>query len=283
MKDLKSSVYLTVCVSCRESPVLLEENLTALNRQTLDKTWWDIVLLQRGESSPVLKKLLNSQGLTAKILTQAPNRPVHDLRNQALQKIKSSVLFFIDEDVILKNTRHLEILMGFHKQNPDWTVLGGGYLSSEECSFWGRAYNWVARLWMLKNPGLIPAGNLSVKTGPLKPSCRFKSPLKGGFGGEEVFFLNQVRDLGLRSVQKTELDALHLARHTLKDFLSRAILHGQSRAFQNPTDSSYKSAVSFIRQPESFFVKVAGLFYLILVRLTAVLCKVFFKGKDSSS
>jgi len=273
VKNKIRSPVLTVCVSCRETPALLDQNLKALRQQTLDKNKWDIALLLRGTPPPSLEKLLNTLGLSVCIFTQDRNRPIHELRNQAFQKITSSLLFFIDEDVILKNANHLQTLVNLHQQHPEWTVLGGGYLSSKECSFWGKAYNWISQLWMLKNPGFLPAGNLSVKTKHLEPSCEFRSPLKGGFGGEEIYFFNQIKALGLQSVQKTELDAFHLARHTLREFLSRALLHGQSRAFQNSKSSFYKSLLYFIRQPESFSIKLVSGLYLALVFIVSLLSK----------
>lgn len=260
-------MFLTVCISCRGKADLLEQNLKALGRQTLNKNIWDIALFFRGASPTFLNKLLNELGLSAKIFTQPQDHPIHELRNQAFQKISSPLLFFIDEDVILNNKDHLQTLIRLHEQRPEWTVLGGGYVSSVECSFWGRTYNWISRIWMRKNPEFMPAGNLSVKTQQLKPSCRFKSPLKKGFGGEELYFFKQIKISGLRSARKKELDALHLARHTFGEFLSRAILHGQSRAFQKPGGSFYQSLLYFFKQPEAFSIKIAGGFYMLLVAI----------------
>ncbi|MCY4512468.1 MAG: glycosyltransferase [Bdellovibrionales bacterium] len=272
-KNKPPALFLTVCISCREKADLLEQNLKALSRQTLSKNLWNIALLFRETSPTFLNKLLNDLELSAQIFIQPKNQPIHELRNQAFQKINSPLLFFIDEDVILNNTDHLRTLVHLHEQHPKWTVLGGGYVSSTECSFWGRTYNWISRIWMGENPGFMPAGNLSVKTQQLKPSCRFKSPLKKGFGGEEIYFFNQIKSLDLYSVQKTELDALHLARHSFREFLSRAVLHGQSRAFQKSRRSFYKSLLYFIKQPESFSVKTAGGLYMLFVRVTSSIYK----------
>ena len=269
LKNKNSPIPLTVCISCRGKADLLKQNLTALSRQTLDKNIWNMALLFRGASPKFLNKLLNELELSGQIFTQPQNHPIHELRNLAFQKINSPILFFIDEDVILKNKDHLQTLMRLHEQHSEWTVLGGGYVSSKECSFWGRTYNWISQLWMWENPDFMPAGNLSVKTQQLKPSCRFKSPLKKGFGGEEVYFFKQLKISGLRSVKKKELDALHLARHTFWDFLSRSILHGKSRAFQKTKKSFYTSLLYFFKQPESLSVKIAGGVYMFLVRVTS--------------
>ena len=283
MKD-QSAAVLTVCVSCGRRPDLLKKNLQALDRQTLDKNLWNLALLFQPPSAPVSLKVFSlSPELTVKTLIPPRKLPVDELRNLAFQEIKSPILFFIDEDVILKNTDHLKTLVHLHKQEPEGTVLGGGYLSPPECSFYGRVYNWISRVWMLENPGFVPAGNLSVKTSHLDFSCRFKSPLQKGFGGEEIYFLNQIRRLGLRSFRKTELDAFHTARHTLKEFLGRAVLHGQSRAFQEPSVSFFKSVACFMKCPASPPVKTVGFFYLCLVRFTALLYKAYFAGKRSRS
>ena len=260
---------LTVCVACKGIAPLLKANLSALDGQTLDKKQWEIVLLISEErQAEIVDKALKLFSLRAKLLTDFHKNSLQNLRNQALNSIKTPLIFFIDEDVTLENPDHLKTLVYLHKQHEEETVLGGGYLSLKGCSFWGLAYNWVVRLWMVENPGFVPAGNLSVKTAHLNRACHFKSPLSHGFGGEEVYFLNQIQATSGKSLWKKELDASHQARHTLKDFLKRAIVHGQSQAFQQISGTSfYKSVRLFIKQKGSLKVKIPALFYLFLVRL----------------
>ena len=261
---------LTVCVACKGVSSLLKANLAALNHQTLDKRQWEIVLLVTEEHQlAVIEDILKSFTLNTKLLTCFHKNSLQELRNQALSSIKTPLLFFIDEDVILENTEHLKTLIHLHKKHPEEIVLGGQYLSTGRCSFFGQSYNWISCLWMLANPGLLPAGNLSVKTTHLNLKCRFKSPLPYGFGGEEMYFFKQLKATGGKSLWKKELDAPHWAFHTLSAFFNRAFVHGQSQAFQYSGGNFYQSAMQFIKQPGALKVKIPALCYLFLVKLTA--------------
>ena len=271
---METTSYLTVCVACKGVLSLLKANVAALSQQTLDKDQWKTVfLVTEKKQLPLIDAILKSSDLKTRYLTCFYKDSLQTLRNQALDSIKTPLIFFIDEDVILENPEHLKILVRLHKQHPEKTVLGGGYLSTKRGSFFGHSYNWISRLWMLENPGFAPAGNLSVKTTLLNVKCRFKSPLPYGFGGEEVHFLQQLQSTGGKFLWKKELDAPHWACHTLKDFLKRALVHGQSRSFQRSRRSFYKSIVQFIKQPGPLRVKIPALFYLFFVRLISAIYK----------
>ena len=272
MNSFSNNPLLTVCIACKGIPDLLKANLSALNSQTLDKKQWEIVILTNTKGHLQLaEKFLKSLHLKAKFFARFQKNNLQELRNLALVRAQTPLLFFIDEDVILKNPNHLKTLIQLHKRHPEETLLGGGYLSPEECSFFGRAYNWISRLWMEENPGLIPAGNLSLKISLLSPECRFKSPLPTGFGGEEIHFFNQVIASGGKALWIKELNVPHEARHSLRDFIERAIIHGKSRrALSSSQKTLLKSFKRFLTQPGSLKVKIPAFFYLSLVQLTAL-------------
>lgn len=272
MNPFSNKPSLTVCIACKGIPDLLKANLTALNCQTLDKKHWEIVILiNTKEHLQLVEKFLKSLRLKANFFVRFQKNNLQELRNLALVRVQTPLLFFIDEDVILKNPNHLKVLIRLHKRHPEETLLGGGYLSSKECSFFGQAYNWISRLWMKENPGLIPAGNLSLKTSLLNPECRFKSPLPTGFGGEEIHFFNQVIASGGKALWIKELNVPHEARHNLRDFIERAIIHGKSRrAFFSSKKTFLKSFKRFLTQPGSLKVKIPAFFYLSLVQLTSL-------------
>ena len=70
-------------------------------------------------------RLLKLFSLRAKLLTDFHKNSLQELRNQALNSIKTPLIFFIDEDVILENPEHLKILVYLHKRHEKETVLGG--------------------------------------------------------------------------------------------------------------------------------------------------------------
>ena len=276
---------LTVCMALKGVPEILKAGLESLSRQNLDKDQWETVLLvTEGKQLPLVEKLVTGFDLKIKLFSCFQANSLQQLRNKALSQIQSALLLFIDEDVILKNPGHLKTLLQLHKQYPESAVLMGGYVSPEGCSFFGRTYNWISRLWMLGNPGFGPAGNLSIKTSHLNSNCRFKSPLASGFGGEEIYFFKQIRASGGFAIWKKELDAPHLARHTWRDFLNRAIWHGQSLGFERQSLSRFsvfQSVRLFTKQPGEVAIKVTALFYLLLVRLISTLYGFLYRSGKS--
>lgn len=271
---LSQTPSVTVCIACKGIPSILNDNLIALEKQTLDKKKWKIVLLVGSEKQLLsVEQILKSFNFQVKIFSCFYKNSLQELRNKMLSQLKIPLVFFIDEDVILENKNHLKTLLHLHAVNPEVSVLGGGYLSKEGCSFWGRTYNWISRLWMRENPGFAPAGNLSVKTNLLNSKCRFKSPLSEGFGGEEIYFFNQIQKSGGKYLCKRELDTVHKAQHTFRVFLKRAFVHGQSQSFFPSNSNFYRSAIRFIKYPGSLTIKTAALFYLVLVRTISLVYK----------
>lgn len=270
-----NSVSLTVCMALKGVPEILKTSLEALSQQNLRKDQWEIVLLvTEAHQLPLVEELVRGYDLKVRLFSCFQENSLEQLRNKALKEIPSDLLLFIDEDVILKNPEHLKTLLQLHEQYPETAVLIGGYVSPKGCSFFGRTYNWISRLWMMENPGLGPAGNLSVKTSHLNSHCRFKSPLPRGFGGEEIYFFKKIKATGGFALWKKELDAPHLACHTWWDFFNRAIWHGQSLGLEKENFSQshiFQSAKLFIKQPGEIGIKVTAFVYLLLVRLVAVL------------
>ena len=93
--------------------------------------------------------------------------------------------------------------------------------------------------------------------------------------------MNQIQAIGRKTLWKKELNASHQARHTLKDFLKRALVHGQSQAFQQTSGKSFrKSGGLFIKQKGSLKVKLAA-FFVPFFCLFDLLC-VWVEKKDKN-
>ncbi len=262
---------LSVAVSCKGSFGILRKNLSALSRQSLSRELWSLLFLFREqESSSECVSLIYEFFPSAQILFLPKGSPIYEMKSLALSKIASPYIYFIDEDVILEDFNHLSRLIELHKKHSSATALGGGYLDHLECSFLGKCYNWIARLW-IKNQAMPPAGNLSVKTEKAF-KARFYSPGPFGFGGEEAHFLRSLQAEGHKLLLDRELDAQHLARHNLKDFIKRAWLHGASQAFEKSL--SRTSYALFLKEPAPLSIKATAFLYLLLVRFTCALYKI---------
>ena len=274
----KTQVLLSVIVSCKALTKILEKNLKALSRQNLKRELWKLVFVFReGQKHSNCIILIKNYFPSHQLLFLPKNKPIYEMRNLALNHIPCPYIYFIDEDVILSDPKHLSRLVQLHKKFPEFTVIGGSYLDHSECTFWGRSYNWIARLWTKNQNCFVPAGNLSINTNKTF-KARFYSPNPFGFGGEEVCFLKSLQSEGHQSLWEKQLDAKHLAIHSLKDFIHRAWCHGASFAFEKNIKSEKQTKRSsgglFIKEPAPFLIKIMALFYLLLVRLSALFYKV---------
>ena len=280
----KGQILLSVVVSCKGVLKILNENLQALSNQTLSSKFWNPVFILKEIHSPCID-LIKKYFSPPKFLFLSKGKPLYEMRNLAFQEM-SPLIYFIDEDVILDNPKHLDVVVKLHQQFPELTVIGGGYKDHPDCTFWGRAYNTVVRLWTKKWQYLVPAGNLSLKTTNF--TARFYSPSPFGFGGEETHFLQALKNEGYKSLWKSEMDAQHLASHSLKDFITRAWFHGSSLAFEKKTDgprhfkffthllpTDYKPVQRSLKASLIFtlLIKLSAFFYLFLVRLSCYFYK----------
>ena len=292
---------LSLAVFCKGVSSILEIQLQALKKQSLSKDLWEPVFLfranlenhpQSGSKAGVSlntsvskeaflkhKKQIQKFFPQAKILILKLNHTVYELRNLVFKEIKSPLIYFLDEDVILDKNNHLETVLNLHDLNPSLTAIGGAYLDHPESSFFGKIYNWIVRIWMKKHQSsarqdLLPAGNFSIKNHPgLK--VRFYSPNPSGFGAEELFFFKSLHKEGFLSSWMTQLDAKHLAQHRFKDFIQRAWLQGQSLPAKDWF--SKRNSQVFLQEPAPLAHKGMALLYLLLARLSAVQRRFFWK------
>lgn len=301
LKQKSRDKKLCVLVSCKGVSSILKLNLEALKKQSLAPEFWFPVFLfwektgiKNSESSFLSKASpflgIKDQPLFLLIQEYFPDSPVlllpkekasYELRNLAFDYLNSPLFYFLDEDVLLKDSEHLAKLLRLHREHPEEMAIGGSYLSVPACTFWGQIYNWLVRLWMNRHQSLgmdfLPAGNLSVKTPRLKQqglSARFYSPVNEGFGGEEIFFLKSIHKKGGKSLWIKELDTYHIAQHGFKDWLNRAWIHGKSLSFGGSDSQKLLSkdmALKFFNQPGPFKIKLFALFYLLLTRISCFL------------
>ena len=273
----KKQTLLSVVVSCKGLLTNLKKNLLALSRQNLGREFWDaIFILKEEQKHSDCISLIEDYFPSSKLLFLPKSEPLYEMRNLSFQSISSPYIYFIDEDVILDDPGHLKCLIELHKRFPEVTVIGGSYLDHPDCTFLGRSYNWVARLWRKHQKNLVPAGNLSIKTNK-NFQARFYSPGKFDFGGEEIYFLRAIGSEGHKSLWQTELDVSHLALHGFKDFVKRAWFHGSSLAFEKKTRKISYSL--FLKEPAPVLIKISALFYLLFVRLSCFFYKLAIKRR----
>ena len=272
-KESQGPLLLSVALSCKGVEAVLKKNLISLSRQDLSRSLWEPVFLLKEElKHSVCPSLIQEHFPSPRFLFLPKGSALYKMRNLAFQHLKSSYIYFLDEDVILENPSHLSHLVQLHKRQGQKTVIGAGYLEAEGCSFWGRSYNWISRLWVKNQIDFIPAGNLSVKTE--KPfRARFYTSNPFGFGGEEMFFLHTLKEEGHKILCSKELSAPHLAQHNFIIFIKRAWIQGSSLSCDRVHRKT--NYLLFFREKAPLPIKFVSLFYLLLVRLSAFFYKVF--------
>lgn len=280
----KSNTKISLAVFCKGLPSILELQLQALKKQSLNPSLWGLVFIFKANTNSFLektflesKKQIQKFFPSAQTLVLPSSQKVYEMRNLVFKEIQSPIIYFLDEDVILDKSNHLEATLKLHSAYPSVTAIGGSYLDHPVSSFFGQIYNWIVRLWMKKHQSsskqdLLPAGNFSIKTDP-KLSARFYSPNPSGFGAEELFFFQSLHKEGFLSSWIPDLDAKHLASHNFKDFVKRAWLQGQ--ALPEKDWFSKRNFKVFLQEPAPFLYKCFALFYLFLVRLSAIQKKLF--------
>ncbi len=263
MSNSPKNILLSVVVSCSNQSEIFKKNLQALARQSLNPSIWQALFIFQEElkHSPSIS-LIKNRFPNAEILFLPSKSPIYEMRNLGLKRAHSPVIYFIDEDVILKDEEALSRVLKSHKKRPQAIAIGAGYLDHSESSFWACSYNYVVRVWMKAWPEFMPAGNLSVKTDKAFKAL-FKSPHPLGFGGEEIHFLKSLMAEGHKSLQDDSLSAYHLARHSFFKFISRAWLHGASLAFEGKPRFAPRL---FIKCQGKALIKIFAVFYLLLVR-----------------
>ena len=254
---------LSVVVSCSNQTEILKKNLQALARQSLSRSIWQALFIFQEElkDSPSIS-LIKNKFLKAEILFLPSKSPIYEMRNLGLKQAGSPIIYFIDEDVILKDEEALSRVLKLHKKQPHVTAIGAGYYDHPESSLWGLSYNYVVRVWMKAWPEFMPGGNLSVKTDKAFKAL-FKSSHHLGFGGEEIHFLKSLMAEGHKTLQDDSLSAYHIARHSFFKFIRRAWLHGANLAFEGKPRFAPRL---FIKCHGKALIKIFAVFYLLLVR-----------------
>ena len=268
----KSPFYLSLIVSCKGVLWILEKNLKALRGQSLSSALVEAIFVfdRKTKSLSPCISLIKNYFPNGQFVFLPRGKPIYEMRNLGMKQASAPYIYFIDEDVILQNSNHLSLLIQLHKKLPQYTAIGGGYLDHQLSSFWGKAYNRIAMLWIKNRPGFVPAGNLSIKMAKPFKAC-FHSPNPDGFGGEETAFLQMLEEEGKKSLYHSEMDAEHLAIHSLRDFIKRALAHGASLSFEKKRRLSL--SLFFKMKAGGVGIKTGVLFYLLIVRLSALIYK----------
>ncbi|MEO0337368.1 MAG: glycosyltransferase family A protein, partial [Pseudomonadota bacterium] len=229
------SVMIGICSSGR--PELLFECLHSLASQDFDLSQVRVVLpLTPHHQMQLTDRLNDFSGLTFEIV-ETEEYCAAKLRNLFLKMCKQELLYLIDEDCSFPKNTHLRDMVAYHKAFPKVEVIGGRYQNGHATSYFGRAYNLVCDLWQDRNDFFsqsdrlkhLLGGNMTLKMS--RKMRNFKFGEHSDFGGEELSYLKQLQEAGIRIMLVNGLNVDHNAQHSAATFFSRAWLHGGNKYY----------------------------------------------------
>lgn len=166
-------------------------------------------------------------------------------RNCGLERCDGEVLYFLDDDCLLPDGRHLEQLIAHHLQEPDVAGLGGRYRSPEPCPKSCQFYNALVEVWLRSNQTpdggclVLPGGNASYKRRVFDEGLRFDNAIV--YGGDETEFNHRLVRRGHRLKLAPALDVVHDFKGTWISMLRRAWKHGRGKS-SNPHQKTVRAS-----------------------------------------
>ena len=122
--DSKRQCVITVLVcTYNPNPLFLDRCLAALQRQTLDRNLWELLLIDNCSSTPVRERFEVSWHEAGRHLTAVPLGKTHAIK-MATREAKGSVLLVVDDDNLLSDN-YLEQVHRIMTEYPFLGVVGG--------------------------------------------------------------------------------------------------------------------------------------------------------------
>lgn len=247
---------LDICISSAGNDVLLLECLSSLKAQSLPLNSFRVFVITKNSNLPAAKNLIDFFQFQFATVIGLNDFSAAKSRNWMINHSQSQLVYFLDEDCSLENPDHLKNLVAFHKIYPELTVIGGRYAHGALGTSWGEAYNFMCDSWLdqnlrlpaSKNNTYFVGGNISLKLNTLSRQIQFDEEL--GFGGEDLKYIQKLREHGHKTWLTNGLTVQHHSQHTLKSFFSRAWLHGKVKKSIEPN-----SAFQTLRKGPHFFKK----------------------------
>ena len=155
---------------------------------------------------------------------------VNKARNTGVRFAFGDIVYFLDDDCLLKSKNHLKEVVDLHQKYKNTAGIGGGYQLKGKASDVGRFYYSQAMEWFKKasidkkTTSQLFGGNASYKREVFDKGFLFDPTII--FGGSEESFNQALCDNGYSLMVFKALDVLHVTRLGLfcsvkERFLSR--------------------------------------------------------------
>lgn len=153
---------------------------------------------------------------------------VNYARNFGAAKANGEYLYFIDDDCVLPNSDHLSKTQQAFLTHPEFSAVGGPYLSDPKTNWKVRGYNAMATAWA-QIPSLAFKSEIKMVEALLGGNmCVKRSEFSSGFnaqiisGGDEADFFSNLLSRRKQIGYFPDLGVLHLADDSFAGLIGRA-------------------------------------------------------------
>lgn len=153
---------------------------------------------------------------------------VNYARNLGAAKANGEYLYFLDDDCILLNSDHLSKIQQALLTHPEFSAVGGPYLSDSRTDWKVRGYNAMATAWT-QTPSLEFKSEIKMVEALLGGNmCVRRSDFSSGFnarivsGGDEADFFSNLLSSRKQIGYFPDLGVLHLADDSFAGLIGRA-------------------------------------------------------------
>lgn len=161
---------------------------------------------------------------------------VNSARNKGIEKAKSSKIYFLDDDVLIRNPQHLNILYKLSNAHPDIAAIGGSYYLSENSKLIDTVYHAICTSWLKegnqKNGNKrfhLVGGNTLYNKELLQQRLQFNEQIT--FGGSETELNLRLHKACDKYLFTESLDIEHATHLNVISLIRKAIRQGMGRCF----------------------------------------------------
>lgn len=161
---------------------------------------------------------------------------VNSARNKGIEKAQSSKIYFLDDDVLIRNPTHLKTLCNFSNTNPEIAAIGGSYCLPQNVKTVDSVYHAICTSWLKegnqKNGGhrfhLVGGNTLYIKD-LLQDRLHFNEKIT--FGGSETELNLKLHMAGDKYLFDESLNIEHSTHLNATSLIKKAIRQGMGRCF----------------------------------------------------
>lgn len=157
---------------------------------------------------------------------------VNSARNIGITKAHSQKIYFLDDDVLIRNPQHLRTLYNLSNAHPDIAAIGGSYYLAENTKLIDTVYHAICTPWLKEgnqNRFHLVGGNTLYNKELLQDRLHFNEQIT--FGGSETELNLRLHLTHDKYLFNNALDIEHSTHLNTGGLIKKAIRQGMGRCF----------------------------------------------------